>query len=669
MKFLLINTNKPVEKIFSLAARKANINLDIINSMQEIRFDEDYACIFIDDGALQEANFQSLKNKMLTTKFCLILAKDKEMPKGFDSYIRKPFLPTDIYEVLKKEKYNDMNFSPYNNVASTQKSSNNDIIDIKQNPTNNTPNNINNNGLNNIDFNEFSDSDDEFLTRPQETINPNDIQLKLDDNKSNTIQPIPARNSTREPINTPIPTLDTNLPEANPIENFNHEHDNNNEIRFTYDDNEDDEQHHDIGINAYNPINASSNLNDEIPLNLPETNDIESKTMIEPIVEQSPIIDTMAKSPTIENPAIESIENTTIAQEATFSETNLAQATPQNEPQQHQYNNSDEIDFSSIFAMQDEFLQAQEQKKGLIGGDIYTKKEDTSTPPPTKAKLKDTTKEESKPSTLHDFDDLNEYENLGLDNFDLPNTQNNNNATKQDSTPQDSTQTPPNITPNETISQSNLGNTININTNPPTPPIITKNINELSDEELDELDDETLLSLQEESINHTQNSQNTQNLNATQNPQILKKDDIDEVHHILNTTQEYNQTNNITIENNELNSLTHEALSEVLDEGNIDRVDDFSLDGLSGYNNANQAPNMQSFDIPQSSTNTPPIEPNLTSQPQQNLADTQINMASTPNNVNLDLTEIIKSFPVDKLRELLSGVQITINITFPTKNK
>ena len=40
------------------------------------------------------------------------------------------------------------------------------------------------------------------------------------------------------------------------------------------------------------------------------------------------------------------------------------------------------------------------------------------------------------------------------------------------------------------------------------------------------------------------------------------------------------------------------------------------------------------------------------------------NIASNP---NIDLTEIIKSFPVDKLRELLSGVQITINITFPTK--
>lgn len=33
-----------------------------------------------------------------------------------------------------------------------------------------------------------------------------------------------------------------------------------------------------------------------------------------------------------------------------------------------------------------------------------------------------------------------------------------------------------------------------------------------------------------------------------------------------------------------------------------------------------------------------------------------------------DIAEIIKAFPVDKLRELLSGAQITINITFPSKN-
>ena len=41
----------------------------------------------------------------------------------------------------------------------------------------------------------------------------------------------------------------------------------------------------------------------------------------------------------------------------------------------------------------------------------------------------------------------------------------------------------------------------------------------------------------------------------------------------------------------------------------------------------------------------------------------QINLADG----NIDIAELLQTFPIDKLRELLSGVQITVNITFPTK--
>ena len=91
MKFLLVNTNSAVKKIFIIAARKADISLDFITSINEISIQEDYSCIFIDDGVLNTGDFASIKNKMIDTKFCLIISKDSEIVDGFDEYIRKPF--------------------------------------------------------------------------------------------------------------------------------------------------------------------------------------------------------------------------------------------------------------------------------------------------------------------------------------------------------------------------------------------------------------------------------------------------------------------------------------------------------------------------------------------------------------------------------------------------
>lgn len=72
----------------------------------------------------------------------------------------------------------------------------------------------------------------------------------------------------------------------------------------------------------------------------------------------------------------------------------------------------------------------------------------------------------------------------------------------------------------------------------------------------------------------------------------------------------------------------------------------------------------QDIDTFQPQEQVEPTFQNMQSQnPQsQDTQSKQINI-----NENLDIAEIIKTFPIDKLRELLSGVQITINITFPSK--
>lgn len=155
MRFLLVNENSAVKKIFNITAKKAGIELDIVENISDIPLDKDYGCIFIDDDVLKTGNVGDFKSKMITTKFCIILSKNSPLIGGFDSYIRKPFLPTDIYDVLKKEKYNEMNN------AVDEGESGEDLGEVSE-----ATSDINANG--DIDLDEFSDSEDEFLSGAKE---------------------------------------------------------------------------------------------------------------------------------------------------------------------------------------------------------------------------------------------------------------------------------------------------------------------------------------------------------------------------------------------------------------------------------------------------------------------------------------------------------------------
>lgn len=618
MKFLLINTNAAVKKIFSIAARKAAIQLDTIGSISNISLQEDYNCIFIDDGVLDTGNFQNFKNKMITTKFCLILSKDKAVVSGFDSYIRKPFLPTDIYDVLKKEKYNEINFSSYDNddINNQQEIIQENInIDDELPATDVSDININsiNQNINDIDLSEFQDTDDEFLSgiKDNTPISLDDMDLDLE----NTDEIKTANQNTSD---------DINLNNFNANDNMADTINDNDEISFTYDD----ESQNNIDIDNI----SIKDTDDTIPLDT-------TFDLVEQEVSESP-------TESQDTQDMDSVQNS-------YNINNNADS------------NDNEIDFSSIFALQDEFLQSQKlsQPKGLVGGDIYTKKESTkitqnkqtqsnqnqpthtinptqtqSAQQPQEApKNTQTQIESTQVQNTQSFSDFKELENMDFDEIQTTQSQQSQDADIlgfgiQDNSFDDNQEI--------LINQNNI------------------NINDLSDEELDNLDDDTLLKLQEESLNNDNEfSQDFDDFNQKEiEPQILDKDDINELTEILEETNPIQ--NNLKIQNNELSSLTQEALSEVLDEtSNSDKIDDdFSFDNLND-------------DFIQDTQ----IQP---SQPTQNLntiqdnpTNTQINIGDSSNNLNVDLSEIIKSLPIDKLRELLSGVQITINITFPNKKQ
>ncbi len=174
MRFLLVNKNPAVKKIFNITAKKANIELDEVNSVDKIPLDKDYNCIFIDDGVKKSDDIANYKNKMITTKFCIILSKDSPLVSGFDSYIRKPFLPTDIYETLKKEKYNDMNTAKDESDSKGNiKEDMGELGDSSGESEANTEIDANSE----IDLSEFSDSEDEFLSGTKEPDGAQDIDF------------------------------------------------------------------------------------------------------------------------------------------------------------------------------------------------------------------------------------------------------------------------------------------------------------------------------------------------------------------------------------------------------------------------------------------------------------------------------------------------------------
>lgn len=609
MKFLLVNINVAVKKIFNIASRKANISLDCVGSLSEISIQEDYDCIFIDDGVLNTGDFQSIKSKMIATKFCLIISKDSKMIPGFDNYIRKPFLPTDIYEVLKQEKRNDMSFSSFESEIGHS-----EAFDANSNLDNNISNidlldeiddsNMNVN-INNIDLSEFDDNNDEFLSGVKDN----------------------------------MPILNPQNSEETMIKNNNLN--DNDEIKFTYSDDSDID---DFGISDSSMSLDNSNTNNQFDV-----------IGLEDSTESSSNISSVNVANNVSNNKLNE-QNDILPDIVTDNKTNSANtsnASTSNANTNYTANNIDDIDFSSIFAMQDEFLRDQnkDKLKGIIGGDIYTKKENTDTSPKDTTKddkstienqLTDTTTTDrmkvnisqesivdntknnidaNQAGVVDNFDELDSLDDVDFDDeldfldkdFQIEQEQKDTSKTESDY-------------------QESLNDDFDIG--------------KLSDEELDNLDDETLLKLQEEPV-------------AFDEPKILNKSDIDEVTHILEDTQDLNNnlnSNDVKIANNGLDSITQEAFSEAIDETNIN--DDFSFDDdLTPLDSAVESEAIEESTIPNQVNDIQGSHNNID-------ANVAPNIASNP---NIDLTEIIKSFPVDKLRELLSGVQITINITFPTK--
>ena len=541
MKFLLVNENIAVKKLFNISAKKANIELDIIPSFAQLKLQEDYSCVFVDDGVVDINMVQNLKNKMITTKFCLIISKNRPIEgvlSIFDIYIKKPFLPTDIYDVLKKEKYSEMKYGmdSYEDMSSLNVRVNSDSDEVATidydgiRAVDVSDINIGGSDIDSflqedskIDLGQFNDNDDEFISgikddkkdesnQYQSEYNFDDISLKPREN----ITPF------MEEEFTPKNTFSDDIPNTKMMK--------------------------------------EEPILDSIPnmeMNEMDLEELDSNIGLEPNFSGDNYI----------NDAFES----------TFEDKNEMPFRPMKRP-------DDDIDFASVFAMQDEFLQTQSnEKKPIIGGDIFSKKESNQN---------------------------SDNENINNELDSIPSKE-----------PLDS---------NMEMNEMDLESMVNT----PDDGFMHKemNIHDLSEMELENLDDETLLRLQEQEELTPRMQEipeyESQIFDEIQEmPKILNKNDIDEVNDLLQETKNIRKINK----------------QEIKEMG----WDENPTPMLEKQNEISNMHRMQSIKKPQEEIEEP----------------VQI---SANSNIGLD---IIKTFSIDKLRELLSGAQITINITFPSKDK
>ena len=101
MRILLINQNPIISKLAGLSAQKSGFEI-----VEELSLDTvesgSYDVLFIDDAKLEGTTPDMLKRRTGVKKMCLIYGDDEDKVPGFDYYIKKPFLPTEMVDLMNE---------------------------------------------------------------------------------------------------------------------------------------------------------------------------------------------------------------------------------------------------------------------------------------------------------------------------------------------------------------------------------------------------------------------------------------------------------------------------------------------------------------------------------------------------------------------------------------
>jgi hypothetical protein len=113
MNILLINKNPVVSKLITLSSKKNGDNVVEINKIEDIQFSE-YDVVFVDNDFTKAKDIKKIKEQINYRRLGAIIPRTEKENDLFDFFIKKPFLPTDLVDLLsdlsttiEKEKKED----------------------------------------------------------------------------------------------------------------------------------------------------------------------------------------------------------------------------------------------------------------------------------------------------------------------------------------------------------------------------------------------------------------------------------------------------------------------------------------------------------------------------------------------------------------------------------
>ncbi|MDQ1337756.1 MAG: hypothetical protein QG617_723 [Campylobacterota bacterium] len=99
MKILLLNNNPVVNKLVTLSVQKTSDELSIAESVEAIE-PKNYDLFIVDDAFYGENFMEDVGSKIKFNKSLFICSKEAKFTEEFTRILKKPFLPTDLVEVL-----------------------------------------------------------------------------------------------------------------------------------------------------------------------------------------------------------------------------------------------------------------------------------------------------------------------------------------------------------------------------------------------------------------------------------------------------------------------------------------------------------------------------------------------------------------------------------------
>ena len=118
MNILLLNDNPVVTKLVTLSAQKTGSEIFIASNIDEIQ-GESYDLIIVDEALYSLDLMDELESKITYKHSLYMLSRGAQSVDGFDYEVKKPFLPTDLVELLSSIstallKINDESVNPEN---------------------------------------------------------------------------------------------------------------------------------------------------------------------------------------------------------------------------------------------------------------------------------------------------------------------------------------------------------------------------------------------------------------------------------------------------------------------------------------------------------------------------------------------------------------------------